>query len=139
MAKKYDAGVKEYRETYWMPEYTPADTDILACFKITPQPGVPREEAAAAVQSMLFYSAPLGFAILNLGNAILSIFVLYWSGRVFGGTGDLSRRKLIPGLFHRFRAGQAPEDALILAAAHRERRRRTLAQLASDQGQATSR
>ena len=49
MAKKYDAGVKEYRETYWMPEYTPAETDILACFKITPQEGVPREEVAAAV------------------------------------------------------------------------------------------
>ena len=49
MAKKYDAGVKEYRETYWMPDYTPKDTDLLACFKITPQPGVPREEAAAAV------------------------------------------------------------------------------------------
>lgn len=32
-----------------MPEYTPVDTDILACFKIEPQPGVPREEAAAAV------------------------------------------------------------------------------------------
>src|SRR3569623_176963 len=47
--KTYKAGVKEYRETYWMPNYTPADTDILACFKITPQPGVPREEAAAAV------------------------------------------------------------------------------------------
>ena len=47
--KTYKAGVKEYRETYWMPEYTPADTDLLACFKITPQPGVPREEAAAAV------------------------------------------------------------------------------------------
>ena len=47
--KNYQAGVKEYRETYWMPEYTPKDTDILACFKITPQPGVPREEAAAAV------------------------------------------------------------------------------------------
>ena len=47
--KTYSAGVKEYRETYWMPEYTPLDTDILACFKITPQPGVPREEAAAAV------------------------------------------------------------------------------------------
>ena len=40
MAKKgYDAGVKEYRDTYWMPEYEPKDTDILACFKITPQPG----------------------------------------------------------------------------------------------------
>ena len=37
MAKKgYDAGVKEYRDTYWMPEYQPKDTDILACFKITP-------------------------------------------------------------------------------------------------------
>lgn len=49
MAKTYTAGVKDYRDTYWMPEYTPSETDILACFKITPQPGVPREEAAAAV------------------------------------------------------------------------------------------
>jgi ribulose-bisphosphate carboxylase large chain len=50
MAKKgYNAGVKEYRDTYWMPEYEPKDTDILACFKITPQPGVAREEVAAAV------------------------------------------------------------------------------------------
>ncbi len=49
MAKTYDAGVKEYRETYWMPDYTPKDTDILACFKVTPQDGVPREEVAAAV------------------------------------------------------------------------------------------
>ena len=47
--KSYSAGVKEYRETYWMPDYTPKDTDLLACFKITPQPGVPREEVAAAV------------------------------------------------------------------------------------------
>ena len=47
--KTYNAGVKEYRHTYWTPEYTPLDTDILACFKITPQPGVPREELAAAV------------------------------------------------------------------------------------------
>ncbi len=47
--KSYNAGVKEYRETYWMPEYTPKETDILACFKVTPQPGVPREEVAAAV------------------------------------------------------------------------------------------
>lgn len=48
-AKTYAAGVKEYRETYWAPDYTPAPTDLLACFKITPQDGVPREEAAAAV------------------------------------------------------------------------------------------
>ncbi len=49
MAKTYQAGVKEYRETYWMPDYTPKDTDFLACFKVIPQEGVPREEAAAAV------------------------------------------------------------------------------------------
>ena len=49
MSKTYQAGVKEYRETYWMPEYTPKDTDILAVFKVIPQDGVPREEAAAAV------------------------------------------------------------------------------------------
>ena len=48
-AKKFEAGVKEYRQTYWMPEYTPLDSDILACFKIVPQAGVDREEAAAAV------------------------------------------------------------------------------------------
>ena len=47
--KTYSAGVKEYRQTYWEPDYKVKDTDLLACFKITPQPGVPREEAAAAV------------------------------------------------------------------------------------------
>ena len=30
MSKKYDAGVKEYRDTYWTPEYVPLDTDLLA-------------------------------------------------------------------------------------------------------------
>ena len=48
-AKTYLAGVKEYRQTYWEPDYQVKDTDLLACFKITPQPGVGREEAAAAV------------------------------------------------------------------------------------------
>ena len=32
-----------------MPDYTPKDINIPACFKITPQPGVSHEEAAAAV------------------------------------------------------------------------------------------
>ena len=36
---------------------------------------------------------------------------------VFGGTGDLARRKLLPALFHRFMAGQVPDDALIIGAA----------------------
>jgi len=46
---RYSAGVKEYRQTYWQPDYAVKDTDLLACFKITPQQGVAREEAAAAV------------------------------------------------------------------------------------------
>jgi ribulose-bisphosphate carboxylase large chain len=45
----FSAGVKEYRDTYWTPDYLPADTDILALFRLTPQPGVPPQEAAAAV------------------------------------------------------------------------------------------
>ena len=45
----YQAGVKKYADTYWTPDYVPLDTDILAVFKVMPQPGVPREEAAAAV------------------------------------------------------------------------------------------
>ena len=49
MAKKYDAGVKEYRDTYFTPDYVPLDTDLLACFKCTGQEGVPKEEVAAAV------------------------------------------------------------------------------------------
>jgi ribulose-bisphosphate carboxylase large chain len=34
---------------YWQPDYEPKDTDILCAFRITPQPGVPPEEASAAV------------------------------------------------------------------------------------------
>ncbi|MDG6777280.1 form I ribulose bisphosphate carboxylase large subunit [Thiomicrorhabdus sp. zzn3] len=48
-SKTFDAGVQDYQLTYWTPDYTPLDTDLLACFKVIPQEGVPREEAAAAV------------------------------------------------------------------------------------------
>ncbi|MFD3189249.1 glucose-6-phosphate dehydrogenase [Sedimentitalea sp. HM32M-2] len=36
---------------------------------------------------------------------------------IFGGTGDLARRKILPGLFRRFCAGQIPDAAAIIAAA----------------------
>ncbi len=36
---------------------------------------------------------------------------------IFGGTGDLARRKILPGLFRRFRSGQMPEGARIVGAA----------------------
>ena len=36
---------------------------------------------------------------------------------IFGGTGDLARRKILPGLFRRFRSGQMPEKSRIIGAA----------------------
>ncbi|MCO5559859.1 hypothetical protein L7F22_013463 [Adiantum nelumboides] len=45
----FQAGVKDYKLTYYTPDYETKDTDILAAFRVTPQPGVPPEEAGAAV------------------------------------------------------------------------------------------
>ena len=47
---RWAAGVMEYKKMgYWQPDYVPRDTDILCCFRITPQDGVDPIEAAAAV------------------------------------------------------------------------------------------
>ncbi|KAG6423829.1 hypothetical protein SASPL_114232 [Salvia splendens] len=46
---RFKAGVKEYKLTYYTPEYETKDTDILAAFRVTPQPGVPPKEAGASV------------------------------------------------------------------------------------------
>ncbi|KAI3842600.1 hypothetical protein MKX03_027264 [Papaver bracteatum] len=42
-------GVKDYKLNYYTLEYVTKDTDILAAFRVTPQPGVPPKEAGAAV------------------------------------------------------------------------------------------
>jgi glucose-6-phosphate 1-dehydrogenase len=39
---------------------------------------------------------------------------------IFGGTGDLARRKILPGLYRRFLAGQMTEDSAIIGAARSE-------------------
>lgn len=39
---------------------------------------------------------------------------------IFGGTGDLARRKILPGLFRRFCAGQMPRDARVIGSARGE-------------------
>ncbi|SIS94020.1 glucose-6-phosphate 1-dehydrogenase [Roseivivax lentus] len=39
---------------------------------------------------------------------------------IFGGTGDLARRKILPGLFRRYCAGQMPPEAKIIGAARSE-------------------
>jgi ribulose-bisphosphate carboxylase large chain len=47
---RYAAGVLKYKQMgYWRPDYEPQDTDTICLFRITPQPGVEPEEAAAAV------------------------------------------------------------------------------------------
>ncbi|WP_336739107.1 form I ribulose bisphosphate carboxylase large subunit [Aureimonas altamirensis] len=48
--ERYKSGVMEYKRMgYWEPQYEPKDTDLIACFRITPQDGVDPIEAAAAV------------------------------------------------------------------------------------------
>lgn len=39
---------------------------------------------------------------------------------IFGGTGDLTRRKILPALFRRYCAGQLPSKARIIGAARSE-------------------
>ena len=47
---RWSAGVTPYAEMgYYDADYEPKDTDILAAFRITPQPGIDAIEAAAAV------------------------------------------------------------------------------------------
>ncbi len=49
-SERYRSGVMPYKQMgYWVPDYEPKDTDVLAMFRITPQDGVDPEEAAAAV------------------------------------------------------------------------------------------
>jgi ribulose-bisphosphate carboxylase large chain len=49
-SRRWHAGVIPYAEMgYWRPDYEPKDTDVLAAFRVTPQPVVPPEEAGAAV------------------------------------------------------------------------------------------
>ena len=38
---------------------------------------------------------------------------------IFGGTGDLARRKILPGLYRRFWSGQVPESARIIGASRK--------------------
>ncbi len=50
MTQRWNAGVIPYAEMgYWEPDYEPQPSDVLCAFRITPQPGVPPEEAGAAV------------------------------------------------------------------------------------------
>ena len=48
-SERYESGVIPYAKMgYWDPDYAIKETDILALFRCTPQPGVDPVEAAAA-------------------------------------------------------------------------------------------
>nr|YP_007878294.1 ribulose-1,5-bisphosphate carboxylase/oxygenase large subunit [Calliarthron tuberculosum]AGA63905.1 ribulose-1,5-bisphosphate carboxylase/oxygenase large subunit [Calliarthron tuberculosum] len=48
--ERYESGVIPYAKMgYWDPEYVVKETDVLALFRITPQPGVDPVEASAAI------------------------------------------------------------------------------------------
>ena len=51
---------------------------------------------------------------------------------IFGGTGDLARRKILPGLFRRFRAGQMPAESRIIGAARSDLDAAAYRQMISD-------
>ncbi|MFV0492849.1 MAG: glucose-6-phosphate dehydrogenase [Pseudorhodobacter sp.] len=51
---------------------------------------------------------------------------------IFGGTGDLSRRKILPGLYRRFWAGQMPEESRIIGAARGDLDNKAFRQLARE-------
>ena len=48
-AKTYNAGVRPYARTYYVPDHQPDDTELLCAFRIVPKVGVDMIEAAAAV------------------------------------------------------------------------------------------
>lgn len=48
---------------------------------------------------------------------------------LFGATGDLARRKILPGLFHRYFVGQMPTDARIIGAARSKLDKQTFVEM----------
>uniref|UniRef100_A0A7N0SVS6 Ribulose bisphosphate carboxylase large chain n=1 Tax=Kalanchoe fedtschenkoi TaxID=63787 RepID=A0A7N0SVS6_KALFE len=78
----FKAGVKEYKLTYYTPEYETKDTDILAAFRVTPQPGVPPEEAGAAVaaeSSTVLNRDLLAQLYPSFAEGATPFFTLNWS------------------------------------------------------------
>ncbi|PHT76209.1 Photosystem II CP47 reaction center protein [Capsicum annuum] len=73
----FKVGVKEYKLTYYTPEYQTKDTDILAAFRVTPQLRVPPEEAGAAVAAKSSTAYPLDLleegSVTNMFTSIVGL------------------------------------------------------------------
>ena len=55
----FQAGVKDYRLTYYTPDYQVKDTDVLAAFRMTPQPGFREEHPGKSYSMLLEYEGLL--------------------------------------------------------------------------------
>ena len=51
---------------------------------------LPQDEMGQLIQMMPAYHAPLFFALLQWGQAVISVFVLHWIGRTLGGQGEVA-------------------------------------------------
>ena len=50
---------------------------------------IPDDELGQMVRMSPAYGAPLMFALLNWGQAVITVFILHWVGRALGGQGEL--------------------------------------------------
>ena len=67
--KRYSAGVLKYKQMgYWMPDYTPKDTDTICLFRITPQEGVDPEELIKTPDNAQY------FACIGAGKSLSLTF-----------------------------------------------------------------
>jgi len=60
---------------------------VSAVFHLSP---LPPDELGQMIRLSPAYQAPLLFALINWGQALISVFVLHWIGRAFGGQGELA-------------------------------------------------
>ena len=72
----FKAGVKDYKLTYYTPEYETKDTDILAAFRVTPQPLLlraepPAEELLGMLPNLLLVHGQL-FGLMDLPVLIVT-------------------------------------------------------------------
>ncbi len=60
---------------------------VSALFHAAP---LPPDEMGQIIQMSPAYQSPLFFALINWGQAVISVFVLYWIGQMLGGQGTLA-------------------------------------------------
>ena len=60
---------------------------VSAIFHAAP---LPPDEVGNLIRMSPAYHSPLIFALINWGQAVISVFVLYWIGRSLGGQGQLA-------------------------------------------------